>query len=190
MYHVEYSSPHQLITELKEIFQSPINVVGSRVRFVTLDRIHAILGISKDRSDLELIESWIKRLDVAKSEEQRVFVYNVQSGDSKQLAAALRQLLGGEIGGGEQGSSGLLSKANSDVLGVQGIQGQEGQQNAAGEMDNYGKQSSSDGQSSNQGTRHSSKLVSNDETNSLLYYGTEGEYRVISDALRQLGNSQ
>ncbi|WP_445369955.1 type II secretion system secretin GspD (plasmid) [Methylomonas sp. BW4-1] len=187
LYRVEHSSPTQLIAELKEVFQSPIDVVGSRVRFVALNRMHAILGISKDRSDLEGIEAWIKRLDTSKTDEQRVFVYNVQNGNAKELVSALRQLFGGggtTSASDQQGDSGLSEKSNIVESGEQGM---PMQQDSPIKMDTYGKTSMpTGGYPSNQSSNRSSKLVASEETNSLLYYGTEKEFRVIKDALIQL----
>jgi general secretion pathway protein D len=187
LYRVEHSSPTQLIAELQEIFQSPIDVVGSRVRFVALNRMHAVLGISKDRSDLEVIESWIKRLDISKTDEQRVFVYNVQNGNAKELVTALRQLFGGggtTSASDQQGDSGLSEKSN---IAESGAQGMPIQQDSPIKMDAYEKTSMpTGGYPSNQSSNRSSKLVASEETNSLLYYGTEKEFRVIKDALIQL----
>ncbi len=187
LYRVEHSSPTQLIAELQEIFQSPIDVMGSRVRFVALNRMHAVLGISKDRSDLEVIESWIKRLDISKTDEQRVFVYNVQNGNAKELVAALRQLFGGggtTSASDQQGDSGLSEKSN---IAESGAQGMSMQQDSPIKMDAYEKTSMpTGGYPSNQSSNRSSKLVASEETNSLLYYGTEKEFRVIKDALIQL----
>ncbi|WP_445371978.1 type II secretion system secretin GspD [Methylomonas sp. HW2-6] len=187
LYRVEHSSPTQLIAELQQIFQSPIDVVGSRVRFVALNRMHAVLGISKDRSDLEVIESWIKRLDISKTDEQRVFVYNVQNGNAKELVSALRQLFGGggtTSASDQQGDSGLSEKS---YIAESGAQGMSMQQDSPTKMDAYEKTSMpAGGYSSNQTSNRSSKLVANEETNSLLYFGTEKEFRVIKDALIQL----
>ncbi|MDZ4058063.1 MAG: secretin N-terminal domain-containing protein, partial [Polynucleobacter sp.] len=187
LYRVEHSSPSQLIAEIKEIFQSPIDVVGSRVRFVALNRMHAVLGISKDRSDLEVIESWIKRLDSSKTDEQSVFVYNVQNGNAKELVSALRQLFGGggtTSASDQQGDSGPTEKSDIAEFGDQGM---PMQQDSPIKMDAYANTSTpTGGYSSNQNSNYSSKLVASEETNSLLYYGTEKEFRVIKDALIQL----
>jgi general secretion pathway protein D len=175
LYQVENSSPSQIITELKEIFQPPIGVIGSRVRFVGLDRIHSILGIARDRSDLELIEDWIKRLDVTKTSERRVFVYNVQNGNAKDLAKALRQLLGEKVGS-EQTNTDTTSPlpTGTEGYGPDGLSMEKSENRPLV------------GTVQGQGEGRASKLVAVEETNSLLYYGTEDEYRVIKDALQQL----
>ncbi|WGS88642.1 type II secretion system secretin GspD [Methylomonas sp. UP202] len=185
LYRVEHSDPTQLITELKEIFQSPIDVVGSRVRFVALNRMQAILGISKDHSDLEVIDSWVKRLDISKTDEQRVFVYNVQNGNAKELVAALRQLFGG--GGSASTKDGDSGQSEKTYVAESGTQSTPMQMDSPTKLDGYEKTfMPAGGYPPNQSSNHSSKLVASEETNSLLYYGTEKGFQVIKDAVMQL----
>lgn len=179
LYPIEQSSPSQVISELKDIFQPPIGIIGSRVRFIALDRVHSILGIARDRADLQLVEGWVKQLDVPKLGGQRVFVYNVQNGNAKDLAKAIRQLLSGRLESGQPevgyGGTGLSmdtpSPADSGGYALGGDRGEARQLLYA--------QSPQSGGSAG-------KLIAVEETNSLLFYGTEDEYRVIKDALRQL----
>src|SRR6185437_6970128 len=58
LYKVEQATPDQVIAELHQVFQPPLELVNQRVRLVPIPRLQSILGISKYRADLELLDSW------------------------------------------------------------------------------------------------------------------------------------
>lgn len=162
VYHLEHSRPDIVAAELRNIFHGPLDLFSSRVRLVSLDRVQAVLGIGKSKADLEFVSQWIARLDVSKSGNRKIFVYNVQNGNAKDLVSALRQVLTGE-------SPPALNRAEqATTTSVQSARLQQSEiQSVAGNSANIGR------------------LVAVEENNSLLYYGTDEEYRVIRDALRQ-----
>lgn len=91
LYKTEQTDPDQLVAELRQIFQPPLELVTQRVRLVSIPRMQSILGISKHRADLELLELWIRKLDGAsKLGGRRLFVYKVQNGIAKDLARGLQ----------------------------------------------------------------------------------------------------
>lgn len=192
LYPIEHTTPQVLISELKEIFQPPLDDINNRVRLVALERLQSILGIANDQSDLEVMENWIKRFDTAKTTEQRVFVYHVQNGNAKSLVAALGKLLGmGGIGTETSGDSGLSDStetpaaASTDGLGFS--QGNSVPQVSVNPFQYYRQQLPNNvpgGVSSTDANR--SQLVANEETNSVLYYGDEKSFNVIKEALAQL----
>ena len=168
IYRLDQIGAEQLVTELKQVFQPPLELMGSRIRLVPIERMQVVLGIAKNRADLELLDEWVRRLDVSpKSGGRKLYVYNVQNGNAKELASSLQLVLTGEVSptrgrsvpkGGDL-ASGMLSTP------VQGASGVDVTQQPAG---------------------NASRVVSNDENNSLLIFSTEQEYRLIKDALSKL----
>jgi general secretion pathway protein D len=84
-----------LEAELRKIFQPPLDIIGSRVRIVPLPRLHSVLAIAADASDIARIQPWIERLDAGgASTKRKLYSYAVQNGRARDLAASLQQVLG------------------------------------------------------------------------------------------------
>jgi len=188
IYPIMHTYPQVLISELKEIFQPPLDILNNRVKLVSLDRLQSILGIAKNQSDLETIDGWIKRLDTSKSVEQRVFVYHVQNGNAKSLVSALDKLLGfGGSGVSNDTDTGLSD--TTDTLNSTSTDGVSLGQNSYGIPSPSINKQQDYSQSNTQNSTSSSsksKLVANEDTNSVLYYGDEKGFNVIKDAMAQL----
>lgn len=172
-FRLEHVSADKLITELKSVFQPPIELIGSRVRLVPMERIQTILGIAPNRSDLEVVETWIRRLDVSDNTgEQKLFVYNVQNGSAKEIAASLQSvMMSGDYGASARQvpmartaaaprSDGTLTRSDSTSTTTDGRP----------EVARVGQ----------------SRIVASEENNSLLIFGTERDYRVLREALAKL----
>lgn len=169
IYRLDQVTPEQLVAELKQVFQPPIELIGTRVRLIPMERIKAVLGIAKRQSDLELVEEWIRRLDVStKSGGRRLYVYNVQNGNAKDLASSLQFVLTG------QATAGTSKPPASEPA--------TGMANASATP--LGNQASNNVSAS--GSENLSRIGSNDENNSLLIFSTDQEYRLIRDALSKL----
>ncbi|PLX61410.1 secretin N-terminal domain-containing protein [Sedimenticola selenatireducens] len=95
VYRLKQSRPKLIVTELRNIFQGPQDLFSNRVRLIPLDRVQSVLGMARNKADLELVSQWIARLDVSQTGNRRIFVYNVQNGSAKGLVSALQQVLTG-----------------------------------------------------------------------------------------------
>ncbi|WP_418646904.1 type II secretion system secretin GspD [Thauera butanivorans] len=165
MYRLAQSRPETIVNELQQIFQGKLDLFTTRVRLVPLERMQAVLGVARNRSDLDLLGEWIGRLDISKTGSQRIFVYNVQNGSAKDLVASLRQVLTGEMA------------ATAAVT----IAGTETERFPPSTVPADLQASGTASAQSNIG-----RLVALEENNSLMFYGTEDEYRVIQEALAQI----
>lgn len=169
IYHVEHVMPEQLVVELRQVFQPPIEFVGTRVRLIPMERIKAILGVARNQSDLEVMEQWIRRLDVATySAGRRLYVYNVQNGNAKDLASSLQFMLTGQP----------TTDTSKSVRSEPALGGSNAPPSPVA------TQSPSSAPVS--GADNQSRVGSNDENNSLLVFCTEQEYRILREALAQL----
>ena len=163
VYRLEQSRPEVIVAELRNIFQGPLDLFSNRVRLVPLDRAQSVLGMARNKADLELVGQWIARLDVSKSGDRRIFVYNVQNGSAKDLVSALRQVLTGET-----------AAAQSHTAPPTLTNGQASRNLPAADLT-----------PSAASAANIARLVAIEENNSILFYGTDEEYRVIREALRQ-----
>jgi general secretion pathway protein D len=154
LYHLEQLDAEQLVADLKQVFQPPMNFLGGRVRLIPIPRIKTILGVAESRSDLEEAEDWIRRLDKTKATGKRLFVYSVQHGVAKDLVIALRQVL-----------EGIAAGKNTETN--QGIEIPLAASTHAPAV-----------------TADPSSLVAVEESNSIIFYGEEEKFSAIKDALK------
>lgn len=177
LYHLDHVTPDQLVTDLKQIFQPPMELVTQRVRLVPIPRLQLVLGVSKYRADLEMLESWVAKLDRAsKAEGRHLYVYDVQHGSAKELAKSLRLVMTGEgagsSGDGPQGKN--VGQMPTEKLVAQPPATAQGEAFSSPFVQN------------NNQSQSQSRIVANEENNSLLIFGTDEEYHGIKDALRHL----
>lgn len=163
IFRLDQSRPDVIVSELRTIFHGALDLFSNRVRLVPLERMQSVLGMARNKADLELVSQWIARLDVSKSGDRSIFVYNVQNGSAKDLVSALRQVLTGETAA-LQGPSVQAGSTAQTSVGLQPRGGGGGSQSGSSVA----------------------RLVAIEENNSLLFYGTDEEYEVIRTALRQI----
>lgn len=159
LFHLEQLDAEQLLAELKQVFQPPMNFLGGRVRLIPIPRIKTILAVADDRADLESAEDWIRRLDKTKATGKRLFVYNVQHGVAKDLVIALREVLEGIVTRKSSAPKPVMESPpipSTDVIPT------------------LAPEASAD----------ASSLVAIEDTNSIVFYGEEEKFSVIKDALK------
>ncbi len=159
VYHLEQLDAEQLVAELKQVFQPPMNFMDGRVRLIPIPRIKTILGVADDRADLENAEDWIRRLDKTKATGKRLFVYNVQHGVAKDLVIALRQVLEGIV----------AEKNTAPRTEIESLPAFP-----AEVVSSLAPATPTD----------ASSLVAIEDTNSIIFYGEEEKFSVIKDALK------
>ena len=212
LYKLENVDPDSLIIDLQRIFQPPLDIIGTRVRLVPLPRLHGVLAIAADRSDLARVEPWIHRLDAGGSGSKRkLYSYTVQNGRARDLAASLQAVLGSLGVGGPQQSpaansapafattngAGTFSQ-NDPSSGMGG--GLGGASGGGGSMLQPASNEPSDVIASQTPLPGSTpiatlpvaageggvRIVPSDDTNSLLIYANGEEYDLIRDALDKI----
>jgi general secretion pathway protein D len=137
------SGPEPVIAELEKIVDSGDNGLSqSMIKFQAVDRLNAILVVSKKPALLHAAATWIKRLDRADSSRTSVHVYRVKYGDARQIARVLTDMFGGG-----SSSGGLLDSADNQIA-----PGSGSSASASGDrpsMNSNGPSSSSGGLGSN-----------------------------------------
>lgn len=94
LYTLSYSQARAVASELGQIIGSQSPLAGF-VRIVPIERLNAILVVSKQRSYLDEIHGWIEHLDRGGDNDQpRLYVYYVQNGRATDLTKVLEKIFG------------------------------------------------------------------------------------------------
>lgn len=100
------SKPEAVAAELDSIFGTKEGPGAKLIQFIPNDRLNSVLVITSRPAYLARASTWINKLDrLAETNENQLFVYQIQNRPAKELAAVLSSVLGttvkteGESGG-------------------------------------------------------------------------------------------
>ncbi|MGP9814547.1 type II secretion system secretin GspD [Rhodopseudomonas sp. NSM] len=111
---VQNSNPEPIIAELEKIIDSGDGgIAQDAVKFQTINRMNAVLAVTRKPGLLKLVETWIQRLDTADTGRSGIHVYRIKYGDARQIARVLNELFGG--GGGSSGGSSTIDSAAGQI---------------------------------------------------------------------------
>lgn len=99
IYVLKNAAPDDVIKELQQVFQIDGQGKGL-VLFQPIARLNAILVLTQKAKFLDEAEAWVARLDRAGGEGEDFYVYRVENGRAKDLAALLMEAFTGSNGGG------------------------------------------------------------------------------------------
>jgi general secretion pathway protein D len=92
----KYADAKTVIRELETIFAGDSGNGVAGIKFLPIERINAVLAVSRSQAYLKTAATWFERLDQgAEAADDRVFVYYVQNGRAANLAITLNSLFGG-----------------------------------------------------------------------------------------------
>lgn len=102
--------PSQLARELDSVMKA-VSLGGEKatVKFLPIDRINTIVAIAPNPGVFDLVEVWLKKLDVPAKVSPGTtesHVYRVKYGQAETLASAIMRLYVGEMGGYGSGMNG------------------------------------------------------------------------------------
>ena len=85
-----------VIAELQQIFDTGDAGLGQNlIKFQPIDRLNAVMAVSKRRDLIERAGHWIERLDANSASATRVYVYQLRYGDAKSIAGILNDMFAG-----------------------------------------------------------------------------------------------
>lgn len=212
LFPLDVAQAKTLAGEMTEILSDERNqVLGGMVRIVPVERMNAILAVSRQPRYLDEIRRWIERLDKvgAGGVDRQLHIYFVQNGKATDLAPVLNDV----FGAGEQKPSGIrpiesgalapgltpteirTTSTNPAEITRQLQQQQEAaggeataaQTEATGVATPLTRPQRGGGAESitlSEGSRI--RVVADEERNALLISGTQAEYQAVLRALRQL----
>jgi general secretion pathway protein D len=164
------AKPDAIAKELETIFG--VENGSGIIRFIPNDRLNSVLVITSRASHLKRAATWISKLDrLAGTNDEQLFVYNIQNRPAKELAAVLQSVLSGRGGTDTNGES-----VAPDLAAVEVRDGDTRIAEAFQEASAPASGVESSGPS----------VVADIENNALLISTTAREYERIEAILRQL----
>ena len=98
LYPVQVADAKDLVADLETVFLEGDSPLEGLVRFVPIERLNAVLAISRQPAYLDRAQTWIDRLDRgAEGAGRRIFVYHVQNGRAADLSDVLGRIFEAEI---------------------------------------------------------------------------------------------
>ena len=191
LYPLDYVEPEILKSELDSVLAAIEADDGSEllqglVRTVPIDRIQSILLISSTPAALREVEIWIYRLDrPGKSDNKRLYVYNVQNAKATDLGEILGRIFSTDGDTFRQGGDAQLAPGLSPVeITAEGnqpaVDGHAGKTPAATRIagDGEGGVALPSGQSV--------EIIADDVRNALVILATPQDYKMVELALAKL----
>ena len=156
---VQYSNPEPVIAELEKILDSKEGGFSQDiVKFQVIARRNAILAVTSKPAMLQMVATWIKRLDSADTTRTGVHVYRVKYGEARQLARVLSDVFSsGSTGSFETPASQVapgsgLAKTSSNADRLPGLSAASSQSTTGGSMAGGSSRGAFGGGSSTLGT--------------------------------------
>lgn len=179
--HVE---PEAIIKELEEIFNKSGKEEESEFfRFISVDRMNAIMAITHQARYLRDIESWIFRLDRANTASGGgVNVYKVQNVDAEELASTLNEIFTGAAKK-EKSAKVAPGQKSAEITNKQPTEKQTVQKTSSVSKKSSQSGSAGDAQVSNVGNV---RIIADVANNSIVTVATPQEYEVMLPVIKQL----
>ncbi len=153
--------------------------IGDMLRFMTVDRLNALVVITPQKRYLETAETWIRRLDHADDEAgSNMFVYPVQNARAVHLAQLLNELFA-------EGSATLSRTGGSGSRSPSPFRAAEPEGQGMGTNSRTATLSVR-GLRDTESIDSKTRIIADDENNSLLIMANRTEYARIMSAIRKL----
>ncbi len=176
------TGPDTMISELEQILNDPAGPnLSNLLRFVPIERMNAVLVISKQPRYLDEALRWIERLDQGGGDQPRVHVYYVQNRRAAELAEVLGQIFGVETSAFGDSTDDLAPGLTPIGLTTGGPEAGDGEVPPPVPI----------GPSAGAGAPSLSglgdvRVIADGASNSLVTLATKADYEVVKAALRQL----
>ncbi|MER9843844.1 type II secretion system secretin GspD [Mesorhizobium australicum] len=171
------SKPAAVAAELDSIFGTKEGPGAKLIQFIPNDRLNSVLVITSRPAYLSRASAWIAKLDrLAETNEDQLFVYQIQNRPAKELAAVLSSVLGTPVKT-EGGSAGANVSPDQTPIAMQS----DGVTPAPLTGPSPAQESAPDGQPKSHAT-----VVADVENNALLIQTTARDYGRIEHILTKL----
>ncbi len=199
LFSLEYADALTLADELNAILgDGKRGVAGGLVRLVPVERLNAVLAVSRQHRYIQQVRQWVERLDKpgggGSGGDRELYIYFVQNGKAVDLAAVLSDVFAGQ---GQQQLSAARPEPGRLAPGLEPVQIGDAQAQTGGDVQGeqqaqrqpapttaVSRPAAGAGITLSQGGQI--RVVADEERNALLISGTQGEYRSILRALKQL----
>ncbi len=208
IYTLKNSAPEDVIKELQHVFQADSQGKGL-VRFQAITRLNAILVLTQKAHLLDDMDDWVSRLDRNGSEGENFYVYRVENGRAKDLAALLTSAFNGGSSGGSRppeetsvaptlaasrATTSFPQPSSSSSAGPSSIGGDESSQaldlakkdTSSSSYDSTGSDSSTAEPPTESATSGGVRITPDERNNKLLIRASARDYRKILGILRRI----
>lgn len=202
LFPLETASPKTLIEELRIILDTDQGgALAGVVRLVPIERMNAVLAISKQPRYLDGVRSWIERLDQGSQAgtDQQLYIYFVQNSKASELADVLNQVFGGKSSSATTASQPPTLAPGLEPVEIgsrtqpeptsTGATGQQPQQTSA-QPTNFTPPPVRSGPGLSDtitlAAGREVRIVADEGRNALLISGSHADYRAVLRALHQL----
>ena len=179
LFRLENADADDMRTELETILGANSDgPLADMLQILTINRLNALVVMSKQRNYLDEARGWIERLDRAdESAGLNMYVYPVQNGRAENLAGLLSELFGGGSSTGFQNTSlGSGARSPSPV---------SGNATGAAQAGNVQMPRSSGSDTAAMGVGDV-RIIADQENNALVIMATRTDYAKILAAVRRL----
>lgn len=95
LYPLKTAKPTALVNELYSVFG--LDAGTKIIKFIPNERLNSVMAITSRPNYLPKVQAWIRQLDrVAETNDQQLFVYEIQNRPAQELAAVLQSVLASE----------------------------------------------------------------------------------------------
>lgn len=167
LYPLRTAKPSALSNELYSVFSMDSGT--KTIKFIPNERLNSVMAVTSRPEYLPKVAAWIKKLDrIAETNDEQLFVYEIQNRPAQELAAVLQSVL--SSGGGNQKGADVAPNLTANSYSAESSEGgQETPQNGESES-----------------APSVPRVVADSEKNSLLISTTAREYQRIERILQQL----
>lgn len=219
IYPIRNSVPDQVIADLQRIMDSGEGGLSQDlIKFQSIDRMNAVLAVTRKPALLKTVATWIERLDKSDTASTGVKVYHVRYGEARQIARVLNNLFVGNGASDLEGpanqiapGSGLVSASSRDqgtqtpgTTAPYGASPASGFGSAKTTTRSLGDMAASLRQTADKGTGVAGadpgptgppilkgvRITADTVSNTLLIYASQENYRLIERTLRQIDRPQ
>lgn len=207
-----------MIASLTEVMRNE-NVDATLARFIVIDSNNSILAVAKTRDVLASIRRWVQRLEQASGSRPKLHTYEMRYAQAKEAAKIVSRVLGIQVAASEADlTTGSTSNGPGTGSPTNGL-GRGASANAPGGLGSapppatpavpptvQSAQFALPGSAVQLGGPRGEaqglppgavpavsptiRIVPNDQTNTLLVYGTESDYQRVLTVLRSIDNPQ
>ncbi|WP_421870012.1 type II secretion system secretin GspD [Pararhizobium sp.] len=175
LYPLKASQPQELVKELNSVFGADAGPNSKTIRFIPNTRLNAVLAITSRPAYLPKVSAWIAKLDkIAQTNEEQLFVYEIQNRPAAELAKVLQNVLASakSNGGTMARPSPVAPDLVADTMQSQGV--------------DYSPEAQLESEPALSTSGTVPSVVADTENNALLISTNAREYQRIEQILRQL----
>ena len=173
--------------ETAEMLGKIVGISKNSYQMIPINRLNAILAVTKDDRIFNRIEEYLKEIDVPSDVSQRqIYVYSIKNGTADELSSLLKNIFGSENSSSKQNKKeGNVQKGDLAAIEANNPFLQNSGTSKSGNESTDGNSGS--GSSAVSGTlREKVNITPDSIRNALIIEATQSDYRIVENILSKL----